>query len=92
MIEGTLDHRRCDRLLFRPLNPRADARKRMQRARLAQLAALPDFKTGGTFAETCWLNRDRFPAIEIGRRMGITRNAVIGHWFRWRLKHGEGAQ
>jgi hypothetical protein len=42
------------------------------------------FVSGGSIQEACVANRDNYSAAEIGAILGITRNAVIGHWYRAR--------
>jgi hypothetical protein len=44
----------------------------------------PAFIKGVTARETCLLNRGRLTAAEIAKQIGISRNAVIGQWYRGR--------
>jgi hypothetical protein len=46
----------------------------------------PPIITGLSIRETCVLNRYRLTALEISKQIGISRNAVIGHWFRERAQ------
>ena len=47
-----------------------------------------DVERGSTIRDTCIANYGKAPASRVAKELGITRNAVIGHWFRAR-KSGE---